>query len=72
MNNNQNNLIKLSQRLKELESKKLKLILVGDLRYTTNNLKVLNQDSISFTDLRGDNIVCSISQVLMVTEVRDG
>jgi len=74
MNKNNNNLINFSvlDRLKSLQGKKIKLVLCGDLRYTTSNLQVASDNkTIRFTDVRGEEIFCDISQINMVTEMKN-
>ena len=64
----------LLRQLKEAQGKKIRLILKNGFHYLTSNLLVLDDKQISFTDIKGDKVTCSVSMVDMLTivEVQHG
>ena len=54
--------------LKELEGKKLIIVLKSGYTYKTEDFKVLNDQNASFTDIFGSHNFISISQISQLKE----
>lgn len=67
MNGTQTNLKNL---LIELQGKKIRLHLTGNITYTTNSLIFLEPDAVSFKDRYNARVMLRLSQILRVEEVK--
>lgn len=66
MNKNNQEFINL---IRNLRVGNFRVLVSGKFSYTTNNLFLIDEDHIKFTDLKGDKVVCKISDITSIVEV---
>ncbi|KKK96957.1 hypothetical protein LCGC14_2657540 [marine sediment metagenome] len=68
-NNTNNPLISI---LEKKQNRKIRLVLKNGFSYLTENLKVVNNDSVIFTDKLSNEMMVCISEIVQVMEVGNG